>query len=56
MNEISDFKVKGMHCGSCSKLIEMTLGDMEGIKSVSVDYEAGEGRIEFNPAVCHAPI
>lgn len=57
MTEISDFKVTGMHCTSCAKLIEMTLGDMEGVQSISVDYEGGQGHIEFDPAVLtHADI
>lgn len=51
MTEVSDFMITGMHCTSCSKLIEMTLGEMEGVSSVSVDYEGGKGRIEYDPAV-----
>lgn len=51
MTEISNFRITGMHCTSCAKLIEMTLTDVEGVKSISVDYEGGVGRIEFDPAV-----
>ncbi|MBN2168466.1 MAG: heavy-metal-associated domain-containing protein [Actinobacteria bacterium] len=51
MTEESIFEIKGMHCTSCSKLIEMTLKNKEGVDSISVDYEAGKGRIRFDPAV-----
>lgn len=31
----------GMHCPSCAKLIEMSVSDLQGVSSVSVDLEAG---------------
>lgn len=33
--------VKGMHCASCEKLIQMALDD-EGIKVKSLSYKTGE--------------
>lgn len=51
MTEISNFRITGMHCTSCAKLIEMTLTDIEGVKKTGVDYEGGVGRVEFDPAV-----
>ncbi|MBN1288115.1 MAG: heavy-metal-associated domain-containing protein [Actinobacteria bacterium] len=45
----SAFRIAGMHCTSCSKLVEMTLRDMKGVESISVDYEAAEGHVRFDP-------
>jgi uncharacterized protein len=41
------FKVKGMHCNSCSSLIENTLED-NGVKG-SVSYSKEKAEIDFNP-------
>lgn len=35
------FKVKGMHCPSCEKLLQMDIGDIPGVKSVKADWKAG---------------
>jgi copper chaperone CopZ len=40
------FKIKGMHCESCAKLIEMELKDK--VKNISVNYETGKAIIEFD--------
>ena len=37
----SQLKTTGMHCGSCAMLIDMTVGDIEGVDSVSTDYATG---------------
>ncbi len=41
----------GMHCSSCSMLIEMTLGDLDGVSSSQVDYVKGTATAEYDPAV-----
>ena len=38
--------IKGMHCGSCSKIIEMELSDK--VKSISVNHETGKASIDFD--------
>ncbi len=43
------FKVKGMHCNSCSQLIEDKLKYKEGIGSVSASYTKEEVEVDFNP-------
>jgi copper chaperone CopZ len=40
-----NFKVTGMHCGSCSQLITMELSDVEGITGVTVDQKSGIGSV-----------
>ena len=38
--------IKGMHCASCSKIIEMELEDK--IKKISVNHETGKAVINFD--------
>lgn len=42
------FKIKGMHCSSCSKLIESELND-RGVSS-NIDSISGKAIIEFQPS------
>jgi sulfite exporter TauE/SafE/copper chaperone CopZ len=42
------FEVKGMHCNSCSQLIENELKDKEGIGSVFVSYSKEQAEIDFD--------
>lgn len=34
-------KTTGMHCRSCSMLVDMTLGDLEGVVSATTDLANG---------------
>jgi copper chaperone CopZ len=43
-------KTGGMHCSSCSMLIEMTVDELPGIGSVKADYGSGVTRVDFDPA------
>ena len=40
------FKVKGMHCPSCEKLLQMDIGDLAGVKSVKADWKKGTVEVE----------
>ncbi len=42
-------KTTGMHCQSCSMLIEMTVGDLDGVSEVKSDYRTGETDVTFDP-------
>ena len=46
-----DLRTDGMHCGSCSMLIEMTVGDLVGVSSVKADFASGITHVEFDPAL-----
>ena len=46
-----ELATEGMHCMSCGKLIEMTLGQAAGVSQVSADYETGKTVITYDPAV-----
>ncbi len=45
-----DLKTSGMHCGSCSMLIEMNVGDLPGVTVVKADFASGNTHVEFEPA------
>ena len=40
------FNVKGMHCPSCEKLLQMDIGDIAGVKSVKADWKKGTVDVE----------
>lgn len=42
------FHVEGMHCGACATGIQMIVSQMDGVKSVFVDYDKKEGSVEFD--------
>lgn len=42
-------KTSGMHCASCSMLIQMTVSDLEGVESVTSDHVTGETDVTFDP-------
>ncbi len=42
------YKIKGMHCASCSALIEKTLGKVAGVQSVSASYGAESAKLLFD--------
>ncbi|MDO8600893.1 MAG: heavy metal translocating P-type ATPase [bacterium] len=43
-------KVKGMHCASCSVLIDKLLGKQEGVISVTTNFGAEKTAVEFDEA------
>ncbi len=42
------FKISGMHCTSCAKLIEMTLEEEKGVEAINVEYKSQEACMEFD--------
>ena len=46
-----DLKTSGMHCSSCSMLIEMNVGDLKGVKTVTSNRATEITHVEFDPAV-----
>lgn len=41
-------KIEGMHCTSCSMLIDGELEDLTGVKSAKTSYHKGECEVEFD--------
>jgi len=48
MNEPQIFKVKGMHCASCSSMIEKTFKKIDGVESVEVNYGTEKAKVSFD--------
>jgi copper chaperone len=44
-------RIAGMHCASCSALINETLADTPGVLTVSVELEPGRATVAFDPDV-----
>ncbi len=44
------FKIKGMHCGSCSMLINMALSELDGVQSVECEYATASAVVTFDDA------
>ena len=40
------FRVKGMHCPSCEKLLQMDIGDIAGVKAVKANWKAGTVEVD----------
>ena len=48
--ESIDLKTNGMHCGSCAKMIEMNVGELDGVSSVKADNVNGSTHVEYDPS------
>jgi copper chaperone CopZ len=48
--ESVDLVTSGMHCGSCSMLIEMDVSELDGVAQVRADHATGVTHVEFDPA------
>ncbi len=44
------YKVKGMHCASCSSTIEKTFKKVEGVQSAEVNYGTEKAKVSFDPS------
>ena len=44
-----NLKTTGMHCRSCSTLVDMTLGDLDGVEASETDHETGDTNVRFDP-------
>ena len=41
--------ITGMHCGACATLIQMSISEVEGVKSAFVDYDKKTAELEVDP-------
>ena len=41
-------KTSGMHCSSCSMLVDLTLGDLPGVVSSKTDHASGDTVVTFD--------
>lgn len=47
----AEIPTHGMHCRSCETLVELTVGEMEGVGSVTAHAADGVTRVAFDPDV-----
>lgn len=40
-------KTTGMHCRSCSMLVDMTVGELDGVDSVETDFVSGDTKVVY---------
>ncbi len=45
------YGIRGMHCASCASIIEKTIGKIEGVRSVAVNYGTESAVIDFDGSV-----
>ncbi len=43
------YRVKGMHCASCSSIIEKTFKKVPGVQSAEVNYGTEKAKVSFDP-------
>ena len=48
MDQSMNYKIKGMHCASCSAIIEKTFQKAEGVQSASANYGTESVRVSFD--------
>ena len=41
----------GMHCRSCSMLVDMTVAELDGVEHVETDYVSGDTLVRYLPDV-----
>ena len=44
-------KTTGMHCSSCSMLVDLTVGDLPGVVSSKTDHVSGDTVVSFDSDV-----
>ena len=50
MHKEIKLNIKGIHCASCEKIIDMTVRELPGIHAVQVDVATGKSQIAFDDA------
>jgi copper chaperone CopZ len=43
-----ELETTGMHCQSCAMLIDMSVGELDGVSAVKSDYAAGTTQVTFD--------
>jgi copper chaperone CopZ len=49
-----ELKTGGMHCSSCSMLIQMSVDELPGIETVDANYGTARTRVTFDSALVSA--
>lgn len=46
-------KTSGMHCRSCSMMVDMTVDELDGVSDVRTDHATGETVVTFDDSVAN---
>ena len=46
-----ELKIKGMHCKSCSIIVQEAVADVKGVKTVAVDLEKAKAKISYDETI-----
>lgn len=49
--QTTHLKTTGMHCSSCSMLVDMTLADLAGVSESKTDHVSGDTIVTFDSDV-----
>lgn len=47
----ANLATSGLHCTSCSMLVDLTVGEIEGVDEVRTDHATGETVVRFDDAL-----
>ena len=51
MSEITaNLATSGLHCASCSMLVDLTVGELAGVADVRTDHASGDTVVRFDDA------
>lgn len=51
MSEVTaNLVTSGLHCTSCSMLVDLTVGDLDGVVEVHTDHATGDTAVRFDDA------
>lgn len=42
------FKTSGLHCKSCAALVDLTVGELEGVKDVTTDFSEAMTAVTYD--------
>lgn len=45
------FKISGMHCASCAKIIKINIEELSGIQNIEVDIKGGTANVSAEDLV-----
>jgi copper chaperone CopZ len=48
------FRIEGMVCEGCAQAAQQTLKDVAGVQDVTIDFQNGTARVEYDPARTNA--
>lgn len=52
MSEVTaNLVTSGLHCTSCSMLVDLTVGELAGVSDVKTDHATGDTTVRFDAAM-----